>query len=375
MLEVDPDVIAPDVLISRVRQRLGKETQTVALEPLKDAKVLVDDAQHLQSRWAVGDAGPLSSHRPVLGRGIVFAKKVIRKLVRWYVEPNWARQSDFNQHATRAITNLARFNAQLASDFQHAQQEVERLGRMVEAMREENAKLRDVMTERGLVFPELASKSEAIDYVAFEDAFRGSREGVKAHFLPFVERLTRGAVPEAPVLDIGCGRGEMLELLAERGVRVQGIDLNPDMVAYCQAKGLPAQHAEALSYLTSLPDASLAGIFMSQVIEHLDTPAWMTFVDLAHRKLRPGGTLLMETINPGSYYALAHAFFKDVTHVRPIHPETLQFVVKAKGFQEVEVLMLSQHPAMEQLDGKDELTRAVAEVVLGHMDYAVVATR
>ena len=376
MLEVDPDVIAPEVLISRLRQRLGHEAAPVVLEPVEDAKVLLDDVRELQARWPVGEDVTISSHRRVLGPAIVFGKKVVRKVVRWYVDARWSRQADFNQHATRAAGDMVSYMTQLAETQHELRKDVERLKQMTDTLREENAYLRKQMADHSLLRPaEPTQGADAIDYVSFEDTFRGSREGVMAHFEPFVEIFVRAAEGGGRVLDIGCGRGEMVELLMARRVDVLGIDLNPAMITFCQANNLPAQVGDAQGYLETVADASLAGIFMSQVIEHLDTPAWMSFLQLAHRKLRPGGKLLIETINPGSFYALALAFFKDLTHLRPIHPETLQFVMKAKGYQDVEVLMLSPHPAMAELEGKDALSRALAESVLGHMDYAVLGTR
>jgi SAM-dependent methyltransferase len=140
------------------------------------------------------------------------------------------------------------------------------------------------------------------------------------------------------VLDIGCGRGEFLELLKQHGVSARGLDLNAEMVEVCKERGLDVTNSDARSYLRSLPDASLGGIIALQVIEHLEPSYLMETLALAYDKLRPGSRMVLETINPACWVAFFESFIRDLTHQKPIHPETLQYLLQANGFSNVEIV-------------------------------------
>ena len=142
----------------------------------------------------------------------------------------------------------------------------------------------------------------------------------------------------ADVLDVGCGRGEFLELLREKGIPARGLDLNPEMVEVCRARGLDVTAADARGYLRGVPDDSLGGLIAVQVIEHLEPPYLAETLSLACDKLRPGARIVLETINPACWVAFFESFIRDLTHVKPIHPETLQYMLQASGFSNVEIV-------------------------------------
>jgi SAM-dependent methyltransferase len=172
-----------------------------------------------------------------------------------------------------------------------------------------------------------ASESRDSDYVAFEDVFRGPRERVAESQLAYV-----GLVREhAPVLDIGCGRGEFLGLLSAAGIPAQGVDSDAGMVARCRALGLDATLGDANAHLEGLPDASLGTIFSAQVIEHLPHSELRRLLELARRKLRPGGLFIAETVNPHRISSLK-TFWVDLTHQHPIFPEVALASVAIAGF-------------------------------------------
>ena len=182
-----------------------------------------------------------------------------------------------------------------------------------------------------------SSGSEAFNYLGFEDRFRGSEADIRARltdYLPYFD----GA---ADVLDVGCGRGEFLQLLKERGITARGLDLNPEMAEACRARGLDASAGDALATLRALPDESLGGLIAVQVIEHLK-PAYLSqFLQTAFFKLRPGAPLILETINPACWVAFFESYIRDLTHEQPIHPETLQYMLQASGFASVDVVYRS----------------------------------
>jgi SAM-dependent methyltransferase len=179
----------------------------------------------------------------------------------------------------------------------------------------------------------LASPADA-DYVGFEDRFRGSEASIRARLADYVPVFTG----QANVLDVGCGRGEFLELLREHGISATGLDLNAEMVEICRARGLDATTADAVSHLQGLADESLGGLIAVQVIEHLEPAYLAKMLALAFDKLRPGGRIVLETINPACWVAFFESFVRDLSHVKPIHPETLQYLLQANGFSNVEIV-------------------------------------
>ena len=193
-----------------------------------------------------------------------------------------------------------------------------------------------------------ASQFDDLDshkYVGFEDQFRGSPDEIRRRvqdYLPIFEHAS-------DVLDVGCGRGEFLELLRDGGVRARGIDVNPAMVEVCRGKGLAVETADALAYLQALPDSSLGGLFAAQVVEHLE-PRYLTrLLDAAFDKLRPGAPIVLETINPACWFAFFESYIRDLTHVRPVHPDTLKFLLIATGFQRVEIAYRAPYPEGDKL--------------------------
>ena len=232
-----------------------------------------------------------------------------------------------------------------------------------------------------------AGALDAYKYVGFEDQFRGSQAVIRERLTSYLP-LFDGA---ADVLDVGCGRGEFLDLLAARGITARGIDLNHEMAEGCRGRGLDVTEADAVGYLSALPDASLGGIFAAQVVEHLQPGYLLRFLDLAFHKLRPGGRLVLETLNPACWVAFFDSFIRDITHVWPLHPETLKYLVVASGFTKAAIEFRSPVPQQDRLQpiavaqgdaALADLTEAFNANVeklnarmFTHLDYAVTAER
>lgn len=174
---------------------------------------------------------------------------------------------------------------------------------------------------------------DSFKYLSFEDAFRGSLDEIRRRLTEYVPTFA-GA---SDVLDIGCGRGEFLELLRDHGIRARGLDLNHEMVEASRARGLDVSEGDALSYVLALPDRSLGGIFAAQVVEHLDPVYLAKLLEAAAHKIRPGGVIVLETINPACWVAFFESYLRDLTHVRPLHPETLKHLLRASGFNRIDV--------------------------------------
>jgi SAM-dependent methyltransferase len=210
-------------------------------------------------------------------------------------------------------------------------------------------------------------------YKAFEDRYRGSRETVKERlrvYLPFLAALRRRGA-EGRVLDLGCGRGEWLELLRETGVAAAGVDVDEGMLASCREAGLAVHAGDLLSNLRECAAESLDVVSAFHVVEHLPFSRLQAVVQEALRVLRPGGLLVMETPNPENLSVGAAGFYLDPTHVRPLHPGLLAFVPEHYGFARVKILRLQEPSALAQ-GAVPTLLNVLRDV---SPDYAVVAEK
>ena len=193
------------------------------------------------------------------------------------------------------------------------------------------------------------------------------------------------------MLDLGCGRGELLALLGERGVAARGIDASDEMVRRCRELGLEAQNSDLLEALEQAPEESLGGVISLHVIEHLPAASLPRLAALAWRALRPGGVLILETPNPMSLVVAARNFWLDPTHQRPVHPAMLSFCMEQAGFDPIERLELRPFDdeqrlpelAPAELDSElrplaeqvNRLRDRLDELLFGFQDYALVATK
>ena len=190
----------------------------------------------------------------------------------------------------------------------------------------------------------LESNDPGINYFVFEERFRGPRAAIKQRQSAFLEYF-EGC---KNVLDIGCGRGEFLELLRENGIEAEGADMDEDMVKYCTSKGLEVTRADAISFLEGLEDKSLDGIFLDQVVEHLEPAYLVKMLELCYKKLNYGYNIVVETVNPLSLTSFAN-FYIDMTHKRPMHPETLRYLLASVNFRDLDTKFFSPVPDDQRL--------------------------
>lgn len=214
-----------------------------------------------------------------------------------------------------------------------------------------------------------AGASASFDYARFAERFRGSTEHVKKgqeFYVPyFADRKN--------VLDLGCGRGEFLELLRDAGASARGIDLSRESVDLCRSKGLAAEAADLFAYLADLPDASLDGIFSAQVVEHLQPERLPDMIRFASQKLRRGGILVIETPNPECLAIFATHFYIDPTHARPIPHALLAFYMEEYGIGRIEVHQRS--PAIESMPSLADLPDGFRRAFFGGLDYAIIGKK
>lgn len=208
-------------------------------------------------------------------------------------------------------------------------------------------------------------------YRVFEDNLRGSRDLIKqrlALYIPFIQPLTI-VYPRAMALDLGCGRGEWLELLGEHGIDAKGIDIDEGMLNACRERGFDIEMADAVNYLQQLPDASLSVISGFHIAEHLPFEVLKKLIQQAKRTLVPGGLLILETPNPENITVGTCNFYLDPTHHRPIPPFLLKFLPEYYGFYRVKILRLQENPILYR-QGHIKLMHVLGGV---SPDYAVIA--
>jgi 2-polyprenyl-3-methyl-5-hydroxy-6-metoxy-1,4-benzoquinol methylase len=224
-------------------------------------------------------------------------------------------------------------------------------------------------------------------YLELEDRFRGTREEISNRAQAYLGYLEG----KGPVLDLGCGRGEMLTVLKGHGLSARGIDQSEEMVTHCRNLGLTADRIDLFGALEQAQEGSLGGVLSLHVIEHLAPTDLDRLVRLAWRALEPNGTLILETPNPLSLVVAARNFWLDPTHRRPVHPATLMLLFEQAGFDPVERLDLRPFDEEDRLpeidlsglsdemkpvaDHVNRLRDQLDELLYGYQDYAMIGTK
>lgn len=411
--QVDP--VHVDRIIDRLEDEVRRSRHLDAALPRLAART---EAERLA--WVSADR-PFLYKPGLVGRIrgwlLIPLKVVLRKLMRWYVEPLAADQRAFNssvlaladslreQAAADTAAGREAAAADIAASREAAAAETAGLAARLESRVEREAgSLKTALDEHDDRLLRLerrpaaptqpqpparpaapAPAQAAFDYFAFESRMRGPRTLIRERQREYLDDFRDAA----PVLDVGCGRGEFLSLLAEVGIAAKGVDIDPDMAAFCRGQGLDVEEADAVAYLEGLDESSLGGIFAAQFVEHLEPGPLTTFIALAASRLRPGGVMVLETINPLSLFALRN-YFADLTHAQPLIPDTLSLLVKEAGFDRSEIRFLNEPEEAQMLESVElppdpafdparralESNRArLNEVVFGPQDYALVAHR
>lgn len=346
-----------DIDVAALFARLQEEVRKGGANGSDDRRARIAARAQAERLWPVSAERP-PEHRPGL-KGF-FArplKPILRRLMRWYVEPLAAEQRAFNDAVLKLIDDL----------YEHADQARsgrERAERIAAELEERLLRLERRDGDRPRTVAAQPAAAAVPDYFAFESRMRGRTEEVRERQRVYVDDFGDAG----PVLDVGCGRGEFLGLLREAGIEARGVDADADMVAFARGEGLDVEQADALAHLEALPDGSLGGIFCAQVVEHLPPAALLRLLELAYAKLRPGRMLVAETINPLSPLALRN-YFADLTHAQPLVPETLELLARQAGFSDTEIRFANAPEPAAETDDR------VNEVLFAPLDYALYARR
>jgi SAM-dependent methyltransferase len=293
------------------------------------------------------------------GRVERLIKTLMRKVLRSYAWP----QIEFNEATALALGQCLEHITELDRQVTALKTQLRQMGR------HESGPAGKAIDDVAPVSTSGHEESCAIDYyIKFEERFRGSREAIRDRQQLYVDWF----IGRSPVLDVGCGRGEFLELLYEKGIVGYGVDLNEEMVAESRAQGFHVVRQGAHEYLEELAPASLGGIFAAQVIEHFPPAKIGRLLELARGALTGQGIVILETPNP-ICEAVLRTFYIDPTHVRPVHPELVRFLGEEAGLKFSRFIFSSPLPGIDAPFLSAESTDQ--SDATGYRDYAIVLER
>lgn len=403
---------------------------------------------------------PIVSHKKVIGKFIIFWKKIIRRFLRWLIYPIVTEQNEFNASVTASINaiynneivtqealnrfyedrnnfikidnklnkmdeiienvllkhiknckakeainivntvsekydnleilikedQLSDCNSKKINDIENRIEKLqENMNYFSYRLRKNNKSL--IVDKNTNISSEESSgtileNKDRMDYFLFENKFRGTLREIRENQIQYLKYY----LGKQNILDIGAGRGEFLELLNENNISNNGIDVYQDFVDYCKEKGLHVENADALSYLQTLEDNVLGGIFMSQVAEHLDNNYLFDLIEESYKKLENGAYFIAETPNPRVLSTFTNSFYLDPTHVKPVHPETFKFIMEYVGFKHVDILYTKNSKIpyklpllngnnIENLQDFNDGINLLNELLFGSQDYAIIARK
>ncbi len=344
-----------------------------------------------------------------LGKLIIFVKRVVRKLINvflgWYIRPILDKQTFFNGKTVNSIDLLRQLLLIQQQHYEQKLQEMEQVRdtnrNLIKELEQKTKELENIKDQNIARIIEFDKKIEFIlnklhiscnldliqenefDYFKFENEFRGSRDSVKeiqGVYVPYFINNNSGHI-----LDIGCGRGEFLELMRDNEIKAYGIDSYKPFVDYCRELGFNVIYGDALTHLNEIDDCSLGGIFMSQVVEHLSNNYIITLINTAYKKLIPGSYFILETPNPECLAALSE-FNIDMSHTKPVHYKTLEFLFKEANYSSIERYhtkptlypVSAKHLDGENIKNLDEFNQGIDHInnlLFGYRDYTLIAKK
>jgi O-antigen chain-terminating methyltransferase len=284
------------------------------------------------------------------------------------------------------LRNKAEFTEQFQDDIKHRMDQLDRrLSDMMHQLTIMSEEQRAASKGKGgktaeadkpaTTSSELVADEHLLDefYVEFERWFRGTDEEIAERQKVYMPYFTESKIDSKkyPAIDIGCGRGEFIQLLKDNGVRGIGLDINKAMVERTREKGLEAAEGDALTYLRAQKTSSLMAITGFHIVEHIPFLDLVRIFDECYRVLQPGGFIIFETPNPENVIVGSCNFYADPSHLHPLPPAFLDFALKTRGFNKTEVKRL--HPIKAKIKATDPLVKEMAERIYGPQDYAVIA--
>lgn len=414
--EIRDEEINVNEIIDKIRENIQKRTDADAYPPdpdliilpsLKDIlnadqsnDTLQQDLSFFNKSWDIhNNSYFIKSHRPFIGPLLVKGRMVVHGEVRRYVDPIISRQSKFNEYFVKLQhLMLKRLDAAEAVNVAQARllekMKVENVtqGRLLEKMNDEINDLQvQLKTLQSIL---LEKQEESFNYSRFTEEIGKVWNQMSADSVNepnFFEDSLQVFKNCTNVIDIGCGKGYFLELLKNHDIGSYGIDINSDFVQYCQDRGLTVHNVDAIEHLILLEDCTLDGIFICQLIEHLDSASLSLLLKLSYQKIKPGGSVIISTPNISSVQVSSNLFYLDPSHKTHIHPEVLKFLLRSSGFNQIQEKYYqpvsdefklrkieqnsSQNVNQELIDVFNYNIEFLNNSLFGARDYAVIAKK
>lgn len=354
---------------NNIKKRATKETKCMDVSNTEHGE-LQQDIDYINSNWNIRPEYYISSHRPIIGRFLIWGRRLVHGEIRRYIDQMINKQEEFNSRIAKILNGMNK-------DID------DKINRDIGTINEDI----NIHTDKKIIKSdtvEFKNTDKMMNYFVFEEKYRGKTEDIKMRQSIFIEYFKNCQ----NVLDIGCGRGEFISLLKDNGIVSTGIDIDEDMVLYCKRLGLNVIQCDAINYLQSLKDKSIDGIFLGQVIEHLRPEELMSLIKLCYDKLQYGSYIIAETINP--LCITAHQwFYMDLSHMKFIHPETIKFLLESTKFRNIEFKFFSPVPdelKLKRLDITDTKNESKYNIInqnfdklnqflYGNQDYAVIGKK
>lgn len=349
---------------------LGRDVNVAPkANPTPVASTISEDIKAANNLWAVSYYRPLESRNSVLR----FIKKAVRKVCGPVISPLIDEQREYNAAVVRVLN-------QYSNDIISIRSEHNRLRADHEALKAEHFALKAEYEAFKAQYDYVNSID--IDYEALEAKFRGKEEDIKASLTQYICHFEG----KSNVVDLGCGRGEFLELMRDSNIPAHGVDLCDSFVDECKEKGLAVHKQDAIAYLDGLENKSVGGIIATQLIEHLKKNDLVRLCNLAYEKLEKDGVLILETPNPRCLSIYTNAFYIDPSHEKPVHPEYVKFLLEEAGFEDIEIVYTTtskipyslpylETDAVKNLKEVNDGIYLMSDLVFGSQDYAIIARK
>lgn len=342
-----------------------------------DNDTLVRNTQILHRIWDI------PFNRPILHQGkftIIkyFIKRVIRKMVFWYVGPSFVQQREFNAHIVRTIESMVQTLEHQGDLLRNTELMFENVNKLISQNQLVNESLKKLNSDlETRVFNLESANNINFDYLGFEERYRGAQEHITQKQRQYIQYFDG----KTNVVDLGCGRGEMLDLFREYAIAAIGVDSNKTMVDTCRKKGHRVYETDILNFLENSQDEHFDGIYLGQVIEHLTNNQLEYLLRLIFKKLKLQGVMIMETPNPQTLSVFSQAYLLDPTHVVLRHPLTMEYILEDYGFKDIKIIYSSPMPAeykVSHLFADPQISERMNKweaILFGNQDYAIVATK
>jgi SAM-dependent methyltransferase len=411
-VEIPDGEIKVEELMKMIRENISQhkhisnDTRKIILA---ESPEIQKDLAYINSNWDIQNAGySISSHRPVVGKVLIKGRGLVHGEVKRYVDPTILKQRDFNGSVVRILNDVERrmnlLNGIMKSDLDERigqlksdiSAEIEEQLNLLFAAMDKNIRnkawLAEILETKASMANDYPRKSSneydlGLNPFLFEEKLRNNcadAEQKKTILLQYFVGCKN-------VLDIGCGRGDFLERMTSEGIDAIGIDLDEDFVRYCKAKGFNVHRQDPINYLEALDDKSLDGVFLNHLVEHLKPDYLLKLLNLCYRKMIYGHYIIVAATNPLSFASLAN-FYIDPRHKKPVHPETLKFLLIANGFRDIETkfyaplgdeMRLEKMRIEEHLDDKERQRIEIYNrnidmlnsTLYGSKDYMVIGAK